>query len=127
MRLTDAQYFTMKEQIKDWLLQIDEEEMVPKGIKVLHFSLQEPYSIELSGSKVYNTDDDDWIFRDDFSPELRVCPELGIEVKLSDESFLKTVVRIMKDLSANDLKNLDLFRVSNLTTGFAEKGIVCIR
>ncbi|MEG2946752.1 MAG: hypothetical protein RR837_08405, partial [Bacteroidales bacterium] len=109
MRLSDAQYFNMKEQIKDWLLQIDEEEMLPKGIKVLHFILLDPYAIELTGSKVYNPDDDEWIFREDFTPEERQCPELDVDENLPWEPFLKTVVRILKELSSNELKDIDLF------------------
>lgn len=127
MRLTDAQYFNLKEQIKDWILQIDEEESLPKGIKVLHFILLNPYSIELIGSKVYNSDDDEWIFREDFSPEERQCPDLEIDENLPWEPFLKTVVRILKELSTNELKNIDLFKVPYITTGFTDGDIVSIR
>lgn len=127
MRLSDAQYLDIKEQIKDWILQIDEEEMLPKGIKVLHFSLMEPYSIELSGSKVYNADDDEWIFRQDFVPEERICPDLDIDEHIAWELFLKTIVRILKELTSNELKEIDLLKVSYITTGFSGGDIVSIR
>lgn len=127
MRLTDAQYFNLKEQIKDWILRIDEEEMLPKGIKVLHFSLFEPYSIELSGSKVYNPDDDEWIFRNDYVPEERECPDLEIDQQIAWEPFLKTIVRILKELSSDELKEIDLFKVPYITTGFTDGDIVSIR
>ncbi|MEG1586733.1 MAG: hypothetical protein RR346_07650 [Bacteroidales bacterium] len=127
MRLTDAQYFNLKEQIKDWILRIDEEEILPKGIKVLHFSLLEPYAIELVGSKVYNTDDDEWIYREDYVPEERVCPDLELEEDLPWEPFLKTIVRILKELSSNELKDIDLLKVPYLTTGFTNRDVVSIR
>jgi hypothetical protein len=60
MRFTEDQYNDLKEEIRSWILRIDEEEMLPKGIKALNFGLIEPYGIELTGAKVYNSEDDDW-------------------------------------------------------------------
>lgn len=126
MRLTDAQYFDLKEQIKDWIVQIDEEELLPKGIKALHFSLYKPYAIELTGSKVYNPDDDEWTFREDFVPDERRCPELDIAENFEWEYFLKVVIRILKEISS-ELQDIDLLKVPYITTGFAGSDVVLVR
>jgi shikimate kinase len=126
MRLSDAQYAEIKEQIKDWVLRIDEDELLPKGIKVLHFGLSEPYTVELTGSKMYNTDDDEWVFRQDFVPDENECPDLEIDEHIAWETFLKTMVRILKELNV-ELKEIDLFKVGHITTGFTGSDIVAIR
>ena len=117
MRFTDDQYDELKSNICDWILQINDEEELPKGIKALNFGLFEPYGVELTGSKVYNNEDDDWCFRDDFVPEERICPDLEIDEAVKPDYFVKTFVRLLKEI-INENKDLDLFRVSHITTGF---------
>ena len=126
MRLSDAQYLDIKEQIKDWVLRIDEDEMLPKGIKVLHFGISEPHVVELTGSKMYNTDDDEWVFRQDFVPDEGECPDLEVDEHIAWETFLKAMVRILKELNV-ELKDIDLFKVGHITTGYAGNDIVVIR
>ena len=46
MRLSDAEYRALKDEIKEWILRINEDEIVPKSLKALNFSLSEPYGIE---------------------------------------------------------------------------------
>ncbi|MEG1615482.1 MAG: hypothetical protein RR202_02450 [Bacteroidales bacterium] len=126
MRFTDAEYSILKQNVKDWIVRIDEEEELPKGIKALNFGLFEPYGIELTGAKVYNAEDDDWSLREDFVPEERECPDLEIDEHIEWEYFRKVMVRILKE-AMSELKEIDLLRVPHITTGFREGDLVLIR
>ncbi len=126
MRLSDAEYKELKDLIKDWIIRIDETEELPKGIKALNFGLYEPFGVELIGSKVYNAEDDDWVFREDFVPEERECPDIDITERLAWEYLLKVTVSILKELRI-ELKDLDLFKVPHITTGFREGALALIK
>lgn len=127
MRLSDAEYFALRDEIKEWILRIDEDEIVPRSLKALNFGLTEPYGIELIGSKVYNAEDDDWIFQEDFVPDERQCPNIEIPHNIGWEYFRNTVLRILKDLDGELKNQTELLRVPHITTGFTEKGVVLIR
>ena len=126
MRFTDAEYNNLKQQIKSWIMQIEEEDEMPKGIKALNFGLFEPYGIELTGSKIYNAEDDDWSLQEDFVPDLRECPDLEINEDIEWEYFRKVMVRILKEL-LSELKELDLMKIPHITTGFREGDLVTIK
>ena len=62
--------------VKQWLLFIAEYETLPNDIIALNFNLWEAveengqscYTLELTGSKQYDAENDDWACEEDFDP-----------------------------------------------------------
>ena len=127
MRLSDAEYSALRDEIKEWILRIDEDEIVPKSLKALNFGLVEPYGIELTGSRFYNAEDDDWVFQEDFVPDERQCPNIDFSENMGWEYFRNTVLRILKDLDKELRHETELLKVPHITTGFTESGILLVR
>lgn len=67
--------------VKQWLLFIAEYETLPNDIIALNFNLWEAveengqscYTLELTGSKQYDAENDDWACEEDFDPRERNC------------------------------------------------------
>lgn len=116
----------IKQNIKEWILEINKQEILSKEIIALNFGLFEPYGIELIGSKNYDENDDDWACEEDFVPKLRICPALEIPSGLEWESVLELMINILKEL-AIELKHIQLLQVSHITTGFCDGDLVVIK
>lgn len=116
----------IKQSIKEWILEINRQEALPKGIVALNFGLFEPYGIELIGAKNYDENDEDWACEEDFVPKLRICPRLEIPSSLEWESVLELMINILKELVV-ELKHVKLLQVSHITTGFCDGDLVAIK
>jgi len=125
-QLSNQEYTKLKQCIKDWIVSINREEKLPKGIKALNFGLFEPYGIELIGAKEYDSEDDDWACEEDFVPEHRECPNVEVYEDIGWEDFLNTVVQILVEL-IEELKELDILKVEHITTGFCDGDLVVVR
>jgi len=116
----------IKDTIKDWILRINDEEILPENIKALNFGIFEPYGIELIGSSTYDEEDDDWACEEDFIPEERVCNELNISGEYDWETVLNEIQLILKEL-IDELKDLPLLNVIHITTGFSDGDLVVVK
>jgi hypothetical protein len=116
----------IKDTIKDWILRINDEEILPENIKALNFGIFEPYGIELIGSSTYDEEDDDWACEEDFVPEERVCNELNISGEYDWETVLNEIQLILKEL-IDELKDLPLLNVIHITTGFSDGDLVVVK
>jgi hypothetical protein len=65
-------------------------------------------------------------FQEDFIPEERECPGIEIDEVIAPDYLKKTVVLILKEILP-ELKDLDLLKVQQITTGFREKDLVEIK
>lgn len=116
----------IKDTIKDWILRINDEEILPNNIKALNFGIFEPYGIELIGSSTYDLEDDDWACEEDFVPEERVCNELNISDEHDWQTVLNEIQLILKEL-IDELKDLPLLNVNHITTGFSDGDLVVVK
>ncbi|EGK8183289.1 hypothetical protein IO457_001756 [Campylobacter coli] len=116
----------IKQSIKEWILEINRQEALPKGIVALNFGLFEPYGIELIGAENYDENDDDWACEEDFVPKLRICPALEIPSDLEWESVLELMIDILKEL-VMELKHIKLLQVPHISTGFCDGDLEIIK
>ncbi len=116
----------VKKIVKNWILEINKEETLSKDITALNFGLFEPYGIELTGSKIYTPEDDDWACEEDFEPAERTCPELNIPEDMDWEDVLEMIVDILKELIL-ELKDLEILQVPHITTGFCDGELIIIK
>lgn len=116
-----------KETIKKWLIQINQTEKLPENIVALNFNLYEgPYAIDLIGSATFDESDEDWACNEDFIPELRCCPSLGIPNDKSWEEVLKITESILRDL-IREMPDMELFKVQHIAVGFVDGNLSIIK
>ena len=97
--------------VKQWLLFIAEYETLPNDIIALNFNLWEAveengqscYTLELTGSKQYDAENDDWACEEDFDPRERNCDALQLSSEIPWEEVLNGLVEVLKELK-KDLK-----------------------
>lgn len=116
----------VKKVIKEWILRINNEEVLPDDIEALNFGLFEPYAIELVGALTYDAEDDDWACEEDFIPNERQCPELNIDYEYDWETVLSEIQIILKEL-VDELKDLPLLNVKHITTGFCDGDLIVVK
>lgn len=117
---------SLKEVIKQWILSIEKEQSISKNIVALNFGLFQPYGIELTGAKCYDTDNDDWACEEDFVPKHRVCPALNISKSKDWEEVLEDIVVLLKEI-IQELPDLNLWKVEHITVGFSDGDLVKIK
>lgn len=116
----------LKSIIKEWILRIDKTESIPENIIAINFGLYEPYGIELIGSASYDAADDDWACEEDFEPTERECPELNVDANEDWEDFLELIQIILRELVV-ELKDLTVFKIDNITTGFCDGDLFIVK
>ena len=126
MYLSDGEYKRLKQIVHDWIISIDEDEELPKGITALNFGLFEPYGIELISANVYDAENDDWACEENFVPDQRECPDFDVEEDISWEEFLSDIVQMLKELT-EELKDLKILQVKHITTGFCDGDLVVVK
>ena len=132
MEIFDEQ--KVKAIVKHWLLSIDEYETIPDDIVALNFNLWEAveedgescYTLELTGAKQYDAEDDDWACEEDFDPRLRNCDTLQLSSAIPWEDILKGLVEVLKELKV-ELAEINLFQVEHITVGFTEGDLEVIK
>jgi len=117
----------IKNIIKAWLLRINEQESLTNDIISLNFGLNdEPYRIELTGSKIYDENDDDWACQEDFEPVERDCLSLEIDNRNGWEEVLELITMILNELIL-ELDTLPILSVKHITTGFCDGDLNIIK
>lgn len=124
----------VKDIVRRWLLYIDAHETVPADIVALNFNLWEAaeengdscYTLELTGSRHYDAEDDDWACEEDFEPRERNCDNLQLSSRLPWEEVLNTLVEVLKELK-DELADISLFRVEHITAGFTDGDLITIK
>lgn len=116
----------IKQTIKEWVIRIDKKETLPKEIIALNFGLYESYGIELIGSSEYDAEDDDWACDEDFIPEERSCPDLGIDDSVEWSEVLTLITNILKEV-IQEHNEISLFQVEHITTGFCDGDLVVVK
>ena len=132
MEIFDEQ--KVKAIVRYWLLSIDEYETIPDDIVALNFNLWEAveedggscYTLELTGAKQYDAEDDDWACEEDFDPRLRNCDALQLSSAIPWENILKGLVKVLKELKV-ELGEINLFQVEHITVGFTEGDLEVIK
>lgn len=117
---------SLKNVVKNWLIDIDKTEVLPSDIIALSFNLYMPYGLELVGSKSYDKEDDDWACEEDFKPKQRKCPDFEVPYSLEWEEVLKIVVGILKELVI-ELSSTNLFSVKHIAAGFVDGDLIVIK
>lgn len=126
MELSKEEYLSIKECIRNWIVEMNKEEKMPKDIQAINFGLFEPYGIEMIGSKQYDDEEDDWACEEDFVPKNRECPELKISEDFNWEYVLDIISQILKEI-INDMKDLEILNVKHITTGFCDGDLLVIK
>lgn len=116
----------VKQIVKEWILRINESEILSDGIVALNFGLFEPYGVELVGSSCYDPNDDDWACEEDFIPEERTCPDLDIDDDCSWEMVLEEMENILKEL-VQELRELPVLNIAHITTGFGDGDLLVVK
>lgn len=116
----------VKEIVTQWILAIEKEQSMPKGIVALNFGLFEPYGIELTGATCYDEEDADWACEEDYVPEHRTCPELDIPANKDWEDVLDDMVALLKEI-IRELPGLQLWQVDHITAGFSDGDLIRIK
>lgn len=115
-----------KEIVKQWIVSVEKEQNLPENIVALNFGLYEPYGIELTGANRYDPVNDDWACEEDYVPEHRTCPPLGIPATKEWEEVLWEMAALLKDVM-RETPELSLWRVKHITVGFSDGDLVVIR
>jgi shikimate kinase len=118
----------VKQVMKAWILRITEVDKMPEKIEGLYFGIFEgahQYQVNLTGSYFYDPEDDDWACEEDFVPQERYCPGIGLELSYHWEEILSGMVSVLGEIVA-ELTSLPLFQVKHITTGFDDGEIVAI-
>lgn len=118
--------YNVKKVIKEWILKINNEKVLPDNIEALNFGLFQPYGIELIGALIYDADDDDWACEEDFIPKERVCSELNIDDECDWKTVLNEIQIILEEL-VDELKGLPLLNVKHITTGFCDGDLIVVK
>ena len=84
------------------------------------------YTLELTGAKQYDAEDDDWACEEDFDPRLRNCDALQLSSAIPWENILKGLVKVLKELKV-ELGEINLFQVEHITVGFTEGDLEVIK
>ena len=122
----------MKQKIFNWLNAIDRNENVPSSVTAFNigiFEQEEGYCIYLTGSDVYDADNDDWACDVDFEPSDKYLPLAGPDIKSMEwEEFQKMIVEIVSDyLDTVVKKGTSIFADRVVTVGFDDGELVRIK
>ena len=122
----------LNELISDWIEQNDIAKADLKDIEACNFGIFEAidgYTIYLTGSKIYDSEDDDWAIKIDFEP---INKYLTILKKLTNELDWAGVFELVKK-SLNSFMESEIFvsshlnKVNIITTGFDSGGLIRIK
>ena len=115
-----------------WVIEIALHNKLPQDIKALNFDLFETgepgnaYAVNLTGAKVYESDDDDWACEEDFVPSQRYAPALNVPSSVEWNEFLDAMVIILRDIIAQT-NGLPLWNVKHITTGFSDGDLAVVK
>ena len=113
----------MKDKINNWLLMLASDTNIPSDIVALNFGLFESaddyYVVYLTGSKVYDPDDDDWACDIDWEPKEKylMLPEAKCDI-MGWEEFQNKVATILIEAFGKDASLSRWLGKRTVTTGF---------
>ena len=118
----------MKKRIENWLIKISQDDNDENGIIALYFGIYETstgFCLYLTGSKEYDTTDDDWACSVDFEPKGNY---LSIDSTMDWEQFLNTVSVIIEEC-VNELliSRPKLFSNKIIAVGFDDGQLLRIK
>ena len=118
----------MKKRIENWLIKISQDDNDENGIIALYFGIYETstgFCLYLTGSKEYDTTDDDWACSVDFEPKENY---LSIDSTMDWEQFLKTVSAIIEEcVNEHPIGSAKLFSGKIIAIGFDDGRILRIK
>ncbi len=120
----------MKEEIRHWIQQINDETILPSDIVAFNFGLfesEERYCIYLTGSKFYDESDDDWACDIDFEPNRKyLMLTVGNKQNKNWEKLLYEVKDIISQYISSS-PHLILFHNKVITIGFDDGALMRIQ
>lgn len=121
----------IKEKIEHWLLQINDETVLPPDIIAFNFGLFESengYCIYMIGSRFYDEFDDDWACDIDFEPNRKYLMLTSESIQnLSWEKILYEVKNVISSFITANACKLPLFVGKIITIGFDDGDLVRIQ
>ena len=113
----------MEELLFNWIKQVSDNcppGMEAKAINIGIFETESGYSMYLTGSQVYDTDDDDWVLDVDYEPNpslkyLEIPQVLATGIKW-DEILVNVQSALKMIIERHD--NLEILKNRVITTGF---------
>ena len=121
----------IKEKIEYWLLQINDETVLPYDIIAFNFGLFESengFYLYMTGSKSYDEFDDDWACDIDFEPNRKYLMFNSESIQnMSWEKFLCEVRNVISSFITANTCKLPLFAGKIVTIGFDDGELVRIQ
>ena len=121
----------IKEKIEHWLLQINDETVLPPDIVAFNFGLFESeneYCIYMIGSRFYDEFDDDWACDIDFEPNRKYLMLTSESIQnMSWEKILYEVKNVISSFITANACKLPLFVGKIITIGFDDGDLVRIQ
>ncbi len=132
----------LKNLLRDWILDIDREETLPREIIALNFNIYEEtididrpldntnwaYFIDLIGSPRFDEEDEDWACDDDdaFEPNKRMGPKWTYPKEIEWEEVEEEIGRVLLEL-ITELHDLPLFQVEHIAFGHNDGTLTIIK
>ncbi len=132
----------LKNLLRDWILDIDREETLPREIIALNFNIYEEtididrpldntnwaYFIDLIGSPRFDEEDEDWACDDDdtFEPNKRMGPKWTYSKEIEWEEVEEEIGRVLLEL-ITELHDLPLFQVEYIAFGHNDGTLTIIK
>lgn len=132
----------LKNLLRDWILDIDREEILPREIIALNFNIYNEvididrleddnnwaYRIELIGSPRFDEEDEDWACDDDdtFEPDKRYGPMWTGWEEIDWDEVEEELGRILREL-ITELHDLPLFQVEHIAFGHVNGTLTIIK
>ncbi len=139
---TAANPTELKNLLRDWILDIDREETLPREIIALNFNIYNEvididrleddnnwaYRIELIGSPRFDEEDEDWACDDDdtFEPDKRYGPMWTGWEEIDWDEVEEELGRILREL-ITELHDLPLFQVEHIAFGHVNGTLTIIK
>ncbi|MDO4881274.1 MAG: hypothetical protein Q3983_08335 [Capnocytophaga sp.] len=115
----------VKNKIKKWLLDIDNQEILPNNIVALNFNISEPYELGLVGASWYDDDDPDWACEEDFVPENNFLLLEEISKEENWEEVLAMIAEILREIVLEN--SIKLFDVEHIAVGFVDGDLEIVK
>ncbi|MCK5741666.1 MAG: hypothetical protein KAH48_05570 [Chlorobi bacterium] len=110
----------IKELIVLWIKRINDTENIPENIVAFNFGIFESeneHMIYLSGSIVFDAEDDDWACDEDYNPKEKYLGLTALSKNIDWEE-IQNFVKESIEMFANSFSNTFLHKAEYVSTGF---------